>query len=251
MRELSKRIRELEIARAALERVGVLHRQFVATLAHDLRSPLGVIRMAAAIIRRKAGSAYGNELRRHAETVDRNVEQMLQLVEATLLSARLDLGGVALHVSPTSLNMLSTETAEAFAPLAERAQVRLSVEPSAAGGVARVDRTWIHEILSNLVGNALRHAPPGSTVRIRVSEDERLVRCAVIDQGPGVPPEILEELFQPLRRYGKTPGSSGLGLFLSGQLVELHGGRIWAERGDGSGASFVFELPKNPPCPAT
>jgi signal transduction histidine kinase len=249
MRELSKRIRELETTRAALERIGALHRQFVATLAHDLRSPLGVIRMAAGLIRRKAGSAYGDELRRHAETVDRNVERMLHLVEETLLSARLELGGVALRLSPTSLNALATEAAAAFAPLAEQAQVRLSVEGSAAGGVARVDRTWIYEILSNLVANALRHAPPGSVVRIRVSEDERLVRCAVIDQGPGVPPSMLEEIFQPLRRYGKTPGSSGLGLFLSGQLVALHGGRIWAEHGEGKGASFVFELPKEPPGP--
>jgi signal transduction histidine kinase len=153
---------------------------------------------------------------------------------------------IALQRMPTSLEEVVRESIDALAPLAEERHVSLACQ--AAGDTrALLDATWMGQVVENLLANAIRHAPQGSSVRVALSGDEAHVACSVSDQGPGVPPELREAIFDRFRSAGPRPGSAGLGLYVTRGLLGLHGGRVWVEQPEAGGARFCFELPRAAP----
>jgi len=103
----------------------------------------------------------------------------------------------------------------------------------------------VEQALENLLANAIQHAPPGSAVRVRAARGEidgrPAARCTVEDDGPGIPPEDLERLFDPF--FSRRKGGTGLGLSIAKQIVEMHGGRIYVVSTPGKGSTFQMELP--------
>lgn len=245
MREFSQRTRRIELARAQLEQLAALRDQFIATLSHDLRSPLGAILLLAQLIERRPTPPSADELRRHAGRLERSVHRMLELVDGVLAQSRLELGETVLRREPVALEDLAREAVDTLEPIAEQARVVLSVSSTLNKVVVQGDRLALFQVLSNLISNALRHTDAGTTVKIDVSEVAGSIQCAVEDCGPGVATEERERIFERFHQVGDRRGSSGLGLSISRRLVALHGGRIWVESSAGGGARFVFELPRD------
>jgi signal transduction histidine kinase len=244
-RELTRRMHELEAAKEATQRLAELRELFIAALAHDLRAPLTVIQLSEAGLRGKASTPRAAELAAHGGTVERSIKRMLQLIDSLLLAAQLDTTdprSLAESFDSVRVDQVAHVVADDLGSLAEAAGVRIVLAASEPVST-RGNRTWLAEVLSNLLVNAIRHSPKGASVELNVAGAGSEVRCHVADHGSGIPAPDREHVFERwVQRQGRR-GSIGLGLYICRRIVVLHGGRIWVEDNDGGGARFVFHLP--------
>jgi chemotaxis family two-component system sensor kinase Cph1 len=217
----------------------------VAVVSHDLRNPLGVIQMQAAVLLKTVGSG-SEELSRRIQTsadhIQRAVRHMNTLIRDLLDLAKLEAGRFTLQCTGCQIDALVEESLLILRPLAEVKHITLTTDLH--GDRVNADRDRIFQVLSNLVGNAIKFTPERGRILVRAETVNAQVRVTVTDTGPGIPPEQLANIFD---RYWQARRSdqegSGLGLFIAKGIIEAHGGRIWAEAHSGTGATFKFLLP--------
>jgi signal transduction histidine kinase len=216
----------------------------LAIVSHDLRNPLHAIVMASNLLQRPSSV---ERTRNHAAAIERSARRAGRLIRDLLDLSTLESGRVTLDRACVDVASLLVDAAALIQPLAAARGISVEVAHDAPAGTdAWCDRERIVQVFSNLLGNAVTFTPAGGRVALRaeVSGDE--VRFAVSDTGPGVPAEHQAHIFD---RYWKTRESrqgAGLGLSIARNIVDAHGGRIWVESTPGSGATFVFTLPRAP-----
>lgn len=240
--ELAAMERELARQNAALQRENLL----LGMVAHDLRTPLGVIHMSAALLQRSGDSALAPEHRHHLERIKRSAEFMLRLVADLLDLTTLDSDDLTLNPADLDLGAEIHEVAGYYQLLAKAKGIRIDVE--APDSLAwRGDRGRIRQVLNNLIDNAIKFSHPGSCVKVRCAKEPGRIWTSITDQGLGIPGEELHKLFTPLGRTSAraTAGepSTGLGLAIVRRIVEAHGGHVSVESEVGKGSSFRFDLP--------
>ncbi len=223
------------------ERVQALvqgQRRLMAAVSHELRTPLARMRISSEILRDEG--APGKRL----DSLEADIQEMDVLVGEILESARLDQGVVALHRRESDLRGLVEDALEQSH--LQQWDVELDIEE---GLIAHLDPIRISRVLGNLLSNTRRYTPPGSTVFIRASRrGGGWLRLSVEDQGPGVPREDLEHIFEPFFRSdssrSRKTGGLGLGLMLVSQVVKAHGGRVraWNRRAGGLGIEILLPL---------
>jgi two-component system, chemotaxis family, sensor kinase Cph1 len=220
----------------------------VAVVSHDLRNPLGVIQMQAAILLQTVGSGsedFSRRIQTSTDHIQRAVRRMNTLIRDLLDLAKLEAGRFTLQCSRCQMNDLVEESLLILRPLAEAKRITLTSDLRA--GAVDADRDRIFQVLSNLVGNAIKFTPERGSIRVRAETENAEVRVTVTDTGPGIPPDQLANVFD---RYWQARRSdqegSGLGLFIAKGIVEAHGGRIWTEAHEGTGATFKLVLPVAP-----
>ncbi|HEY3107811.1 MAG TPA: ATP-binding protein [Chloroflexota bacterium] len=221
-----------------------LRGEFISVAAHELRTPVTSLKgFAQLVIRDLDRGGIGPErLRGALETIDRQADRLTLLVGRLLDVARLESGRLALEPRRTDVRALVggiVEAAQRDAP-----EHRLSVV--APGPVeAEVDALRIEQVVSNLVDNAIKYSPSGGEVVVEIEAVDRELRLAVRDQGIGIPPERRRQIFERFYQAHteRNLGGMGLGLYVSNQIVRLHGGRIEAEFPDSGGSCFVVTLP--------
>jgi PAS domain S-box-containing protein len=230
-----------------LRRVDALKDEFLATVSHELRTPLTSISGYAALLARRAPEQ--GEL---VEPIERNAHEMHRLIQRLLDQARLESGRVT--IVPVDLR-LADSAREVAANVAQSDGAQVVVEVGDEVWV-NVDPDAIAHILANLIGNAAKYAPGGvitvRTVGTVPPGSDAMVTIAVVDDGPGIPPEYQEHLFDPFFRvpgaYRNAKGT-GFGLAIVRRYVELHGGSVWCESEAGHGAAFCFTLPAGASAP--
>ena len=222
--------------------------RFTTDVAHELRTPLTVLKSELEAIQdglMAADPATVAELLQQVDLLARLVQdlRLLTLAEA---------GELTLKRGPTDLAVVVGGAARAFGSRAQAAGVGLEVAlPASDGGHVRadVDPDRLRQVINALLDNALRHAPPGSTVRVALAHGGGQAVIDVVDEGPGVPPEHLPHVFRRLYRTDdarhREAGGSGLGLAIVAAIVGLHGGRAEA-LARGAGACFRVTLPLTP-----
>jgi signal transduction histidine kinase len=216
---------------------------FLAAVGHDLRTPLAAMRAAAEALE----DGLAPEPARYYAAMRHDLDALTGLVDDLFLLARLEGGALRFSRVTVDVSELSDEAVEAQEPIARLKGVRVRLDTSghvyASGGPAELSRT-----LRNLLDNAIRHAPPGSEVIVRVRDEAGPMVC-VIDRGPGFPAEMRDREFEGYVRgsapAGRTAGGTGLGLTISKRLIEAHAGQIWIE--PGPGATVCFQLPPRRP----
>ena len=227
-------------ARAATE----ARQHTLAVVAHDLRNPLTAIRMDAEMLVHMVGPTLGPFPRESLERIYAITGRMDGLIQDLLEVSRMEHGALALERFPRDPAAMLAEAAHALRPLA--AAHRLRLETDAGPGLPPVlaDSARVVQIVSNLVGNAVKFTPEGGAVTLAAAAGEGEVRFSVTDTGPGIPPEQVPHIFGAFwqAQHADRRGL-GLGLSIARGLVEAHGGRIWVESEPGRGASFVFTLP--------
>jgi signal transduction histidine kinase len=229
----------LHRARASAESSRASLQQVLAVVAHDLRNPLSVIKMASSSLSRDH-SQSDTDVRR-LRSLDRAVERMESLIRDLVYTGRIDHGELTMEKHPHSGASIVREVADMFTPLAREKGVRIDVDIDDKGVMTECDRDRILQVLGNLVGNALKYTPEGGRITLRARRQGPRVRFTVADTGPGIRPEHLAHVFE---RYWKAdPQGTGLGLFIAQTIVEAHGGRIEVRSDPDSGASFTFALP--------
>lgn len=223
--------------------------EFVANVSHDLRTPIAAIKASIQVLLAAPPSGTGPAHQRLLANVDLAADELARLVEDLLDTSRLQAGRIELWRGPCDLRDLAGRAARSVESLARARQQTLELDLPAEPVLAAVDAERVTRVLVNLLGNAHKHGREGGRIRLALRRDVGQARLSVADDGPGIPPADLERIFHRFERgsgtRGGATGGAGLGLAIARGLVELHGGRLWAERGggDGQGATFVATLP--------
>ena len=230
-----------------LRRADQIRRDFVANVSHELRTPLTAIRGYVEALLDDRSDA--EDTRRFLEIIARHSARMERLVSDLLRLARLDARQEALDLAPCDLQQLFNTVVGDVAQTAEekRQHITTAVDPAACRITA--DPAKLHDVLRNLVENAVHYAPDAATIRLEAERDNGLVRISVSDSGPGIPPDDLSRVFERFYRVDKSrsrPGGTGLGLAIVKHLVELHGGQATAENRPEGGARFIVTVPDQP-----
>ncbi len=230
---------------AELERGEILRRQMTADIAHELRTPLSVIKGNVEALQDGVFPLTIASL----DPIQAKTELLGRLVEDLRDLALAEAGQLPMDRQPTDLERLVERTVAGFQPTMEVKSVTVTV---AAEGelTADADPQRIEQVLVNLLSNALRHTPRESQVTIELSRpDADVVSIRITDSGPGIPDQLLDHVFERFfrgdrgRSRGKDGDGTGLGLAVARSIVEAHGGKITVENAPGAGASFSFTIP--------
>ena len=216
--------------------------EFLATLAHELRNPLAPVRTALDVLRATDTSRSSI----HA-MMERQLGHMTRLIDDLLDVSRVSRGKIELQRSMLSVEQLVQHALEVSEPMLETANLSLKVEIRAKDLVVEGDPTRLALVLSNLLNNAAKFTPRGGRVTLSVERVAEEVELRLTDTGIGIPRDMLARVFEMFLQVGKehaAQGGLGIGLTMVRRLVELHGGRVWAEsEGEGRGSTFVVRLP--------
>jgi two-component system, OmpR family, phosphate regulon sensor histidine kinase PhoR len=227
-----------------LRRADQIRRDFVANVSHELRTPLTAIRGYVEAL--AEGDATPEDSRRFLDIIERHTERMERLVKDLLRLARLDAGQETLEIiSCDARNLINAVVTELSSALDERHQ-RVDVAIGAGAESLRADPAKLHDVLRNLIANAITYAPERTTIRVETSANGTSVTLSVSDEGPGIPEEDLSRVFERFYRVDKSrardPGGTGLGLAIVKHLVELHNGEVRAENRPDGGAMVSVTL---------
>ncbi len=232
--------------REAAERLRALDEMkntFLAAVSHELRSPLTSI-LGLSLTLERQESLPDEDRADLLERLAANARKLDRLLRDLLDIDRLNRGIVAPQSRLTDVGALARRTVESIDALADR-----SVVVQAESVVIEVDPAKVERIVENLLVNAARHTGPENSVWLRVETADGGVLIAVEDDGPGVPAELRQAIFEPFRQgptASKSSPGTGIGLSLVGRFAELHGGRAWVQERSGGGASFRVFLPSGP-----
>jgi two-component system OmpR family sensor kinase len=245
--ELATLARTMNDLLARLQASLARQRSFVADASHELRSPLAVLRGELELAG-KSGRTR-EELAEAVASAAEEVTRLTQLVEELLLLARSDSAGLALRIERTDVAALLMHVRQANRRRAKDAGLELVV--SAPDDLhAALDAHRLRQALDNLVDNALRFAPRGTSIELRASADGNMLVIEVLDRGPGFPDEFLPRAFErfsrPSGERGRADGGAGLGLAIVEAVATAHGGRAVARNRAGGGACIRVELPADP-----
>jgi two-component system OmpR family sensor kinase len=236
-RTLEAMLASLDQARSETESALARQREFVADASHELRTPLTSVLANLELLEEE----LSGEQRETASSALRSSRRMRRLVGDLLLLARADAGRITPHM-PVDLSQIVTDAAAELEPVAGDHEISID-----APAGARVDgaRDELHRLVLNLMENALRHTDPGTAVEATVERRNGEVILSVEDDGPGIPPEQREKVFERFYRgSGEHSGSSGLGLSIVRAVAESHQGSVRLEEPlDGRGARFVVRIP--------
>ena len=216
-------------------------------IVHDLRNPLGIIYGAINMLEMVLPEDVLAENRELIDLATSACERMQRLVDSLLDVAKLETGEMSIDLRHADLQPIIEDVVQLQSVSARPHNVTIRTEIADDLPPLLMDVEKIERVLSNLLDNALKYSPPESTITVRAERTPKAVVVSVIDQGPGIPEEQRERIFE---RFAQVEGSKparrgfGLGLTFCRLTVEAHGGEIWAEEGpDGVGSRFVFTLP--------
>ena len=238
----------MEIARLGDEAQDAIRSRdiLLATVSHDLRSPLSAISISAKLLLRMLVSAEEATARRQAETISHAADRMSRFIDDLLTASTIDAGRLAMTTRAERIEAIVAEALDMFAFVAADSGLQITtVVPTGLPDV-RCDRDRIHQVLANLIGNATKFTPAGGTITIEVAPHGGEVHVSVIDTGPGIPEDIQPHVFESYWKGAAAASGRrgvGLGLFICKGIVEGHGGRIWVENAPGKGARFTFSIP--------
>jgi signal transduction histidine kinase/ActR/RegA family two-component response regulator len=242
--EEDRALAEIQMARQAAEDASRLKDEFIAALSHELRTPLQPILGWTEVLRRHTG--IDEVTARALEAIRRNVRHQVRLVDDLLDLSRIVHGKLALRFEAFDLREQVRLAAEGFEQTASLKRVRLGVELPPATLPMWGDGERIHQIVTNLIANALKFTPPAGRIDVRLAVADAAAVIEVSDTGEGIAATDLAIIWEPFRQGRHTPrrGGLGIGLDLVRRLTELHGGRVAvSSAGLGRGASFRIELP--------
>lgn len=217
----------------------------VATLSHELKTPLTSLALSAELLERSKSNLDPKQ-QELVTAINEDVGRMRNLADDLLNLARGESGTIAIRTIALDLAPLVEAVVRTFTLQAEERRIALTTDIDPSGPKVWADPLKLTWVVTNLISNALRYTPAGGSIVVTAKEEAGVVQLRVSDTGPGIPPEIRDHLFERFAQWnvnGAAPGSAGLGLAIVKDIVEAHGGRIFVESTVGTGTCFTVELP--------
>jgi signal transduction histidine kinase len=234
--------RQVDASREQLAELERLKSDFIAITSHELRSPLGLILGHATFLREMTGSQYQEQI----DAIIRNATRLKEIVENISSVDNYQNGLARVNGEKVSMTQIAGEIVSVFESEAEQKNITLRLEPVDQPFYLYADKAKLAIALSNLVKNAIQYTESGGQVTVKVEEDTGYIKVSVVDNGIGIPareiPRIFDRFYQVETHLTRRYGGMGLGLSVAKAMIELHGGRIWAES-QGRGSTFTFLLP--------
>ncbi len=244
--ELAAQKDAIERQNRELMRLNELKNTFLGIAAHDLRSPLGVIQMAINFMLDARMAVTDAEQEMFLRDVLTQSEHMLNLIDDVLDVTHIEAGKLELRPEDVDLRHFLEEAVQRHAQMASPKGTQVLLD-HVSEGIVQADPHRLRQVVDNLISNAVKYSPAGSTVQVWAEQLEDEWRISVKDQGPGITQEDRKRLFQDFARLSATPTggerSTGLGLAISRRVIEGHNGRINVDSVPGEGATFWFTLP--------
>jgi signal transduction histidine kinase/CheY-like chemotaxis protein len=246
MRQRNQYENEILKARSTAEAALRAKDDFLAVVSHELKSPLSAIDGWAHVL--SSGSLDAPGAARALEAIKRNVRHQVRLVDDLLDFGRVGAGKLRLQVAPTELGPVVREAIEGIGPAAKGKGIRLDSVLDSRSALVSGDPDRLLQVLWNMLSNAVKFTPRAGRVQVRLERVNSSIEISVSDTGRGISAEFLPHVFERFRQEGEgragREGGLGLGMAISSQLVELHGGTIRAaSEGVGKGATFTIRLP--------
>lgn len=247
--EVNRATKEILVANHKLQELDKLKDDFVSIASHELRTPMTAIRSYSWMALYRSDTKLTPKLKKYLERVFISTERLINLVNDMLNISRIEAGRIEIIPQPFDLNSLIKDVLIEVSPKAKEKNIKISAKYNKLPQVfADIDK--VHQVLLNLIGNALKFTPLGGKIEVGFFVNDKLLEVSLKDSGVGISREDLSRLFQKFGRLDNsyvaaaTSGGTGLGLYICKSLVELMGGKIWATSdGVGKGASFNFTLP--------
>src|SRR5712675_359158 len=246
---LQKRAQEALIhAKEQAERTSQFKDQFLSTMSHELRTPLNAVLGFSDLLADERYGPLNEKQRRYINHIHTGGKHLLSLISDILDLSKIEAGRMELALESLSVESAFAEVLSVMQPLADKKSQELST--IAEHGLAvRADSTRFKQVLMNLLGNAVKFTPTGGKIELAARLFDGRVRVEVHDNGPGIPPDEQQRIFEAfyrLRESGKKSEGTGLGLAITQRLVELHGGELSLDSQLGLGSCFYFTLPTAP-----
>jgi len=231
-----------------LKRVDRMKSEFVSTVSHELRTPLTSIRGSLGVLAGGVAGPLPEKARSFIDIALNNCERLIRLINDILDIEKIESGKMNFVLRPLDLMDLIEQTVKANEGFAAQRETRLQVVAAVPEAKVHADGDRLAQVLTNLISNACKFSPPGSTVDVAVTREDGRLRVAVADHGPGIQEEFLDRIFQRFSQAdasdARQKGGTGLGLSISKAIVERLGGEIGFTTGRGKGATFYFFLPE-------
>ena len=216
--------------------------EFLAIVSHDLRNPLNNISMATQNLLEEP-----KDVKELASSINRSADEMLRLIEDLLDVERMAAGKLTLHIEQHDISEIIKEAVEKFKGTAASKGITLEAAPQDVCGYVVCDRSRVMQVLSNLIGNAIKFTRAKGQICVscqRAGPEGGEVRISVSDTGEGIAPEKIKTIFERFSQiHNQDRRGIGLGLYIAKMMVEEHPGRIWVESKLGEGSTFHFTLP--------
>ena len=231
-----------------LQRAVLVKSEFTSVVSHELRTPLCAIKEAIELVEDGSAGPLNDQQRRFLELAKRNVGRLHRLIGDILDFSCMERGSFRMLTKPDKLNPVVAEIVTQQRIVSQNKGIDISLDLDPGIPLIGFDSDRISQVLVNLIGNAVRYSN-GPWVRISTLKRAAEIVVTMRDSGPGIPPEQLENIFDPFVQLssglGRQAGGAGLGLAICRRIIEAHGGRIWAESELGKGSAFRFTLPLN------
>ena len=232
-------------AKAEVERASKFKDQFLSTMSHELRTPLNAVLGFSDLLADERYGPLNDRQRRYIDHIHTGGKHLLKLITDILDLSKIEAGRMELAREDVAVASAFVEVIGALYPLAEKKSQTLlqQVEPNVH---VHADALRFKQVLMNLAGNAIKFTPEGGRIELAARQLDDQVRIEVRDNGPGIPPEQQQKIFEAFVRLAQTGSATegtGLGLAISARLVELHGSKLGIESQPGRGTCFYFSLP--------
>ena len=250
--EVKKATGDLRIANKRLQQLDKLKDEFVSVASHELRTPMTAIKSYLWMIlnnEKKSEDHFTDKTKEYLERAYTSTERLINLVNDMLDVSRIEAGRVELSLDEVSMADLADEVMHEVSANADERGLEVVVEGADDLPSVKADKDKIHQVLINLVGNALKFTERGGKITVGFETKSDFVVVHVRDTGKGISKEDQAKLFSKFGRLEHSmvsvaeAGGTGLGLYICKQLVDMHGGRIWVESEKGNGSTFSFQLP--------
>lgn len=249
--ELGELAQEFNQMAAQLQKLDEMKNSFISSVSHELKTPLSAIKVYVELLKEDP-SMFINEKKRvkTLSIMQQNIERLSVFIDDILDVARIQAGKLDLNIIKTQLGDIIYEIVSFYKPVFDKNKIRLILLNSTPPPLISVDPSKIRQVITNIIGNALKFTSPNGEVAIGYETQQSLLKVSISDTGPGIPKEHSESIFKRFKkvptRYGpdggKTKGT-GLGLSICKGIIEAHGGKIWVESIPDKGSTFYFTVP--------
>ncbi|MBT3394105.1 MAG: HAMP domain-containing histidine kinase [Waddliaceae bacterium] len=238
--------KEVEKKNEALKRFDELKSQFVANVSHEFRNPLFVIRESIATILEDFSEKISEEGKAFLKSGKRSAERLIRMVNDLLDIAKIESGKMKLNKENIDVKALIEETMVLYKKECAKKNIDIDADLDIKGCTANVDKDKFEEIIINLLSNAVKFTPKGGEIHVSLECREEDVCIKVSDTGIEIPDDKRKKIFDKFERIteGRQEGT-GLGLPITRDIVELHGGKVWVESPEGKGNTFIVIIPRN------